>query len=346
MTSAYAAICDNTTNNHSSSSSGFWNKIWNLKIPLKVKHFIWRAVRDCLPTKEMLISRRVEVDGRCPVCNTAAETAVHVLVTCPIAALCWQNLGYTYDMHTSMSLGEWTAEVLQHSRRNIINKVFMVAWALWKNRNDIVWQQKSKEYVEIVTSAVQVLNNWESAQDKSFDNTIGFLTQADGDVHWKQPQIGIVKVNTDAALFDDLNRYSYAIVARDHEGAMMEAMSSCRPGSLNPETAEAIGIREALSWVKSKNWPATVVETDCLSVVQAIRCSSINLSYLGRVIDQCKQLLVDLKSRNVTLKFVKRSANLVAHYIARYSSSIADRSWGVGDAHPDLIHVLATDLKV
>lgn len=92
----------------------------------------------------------------------------------------------------------------------------------------------------------------------------------------------------------------------------MEAISSCRSGSLNAEIAEAIGIREALSWVKSKNWPAAVLETDCLNVVQAIRCSSVNLSYLGRVVDECKQLLVELKSRNVTLKFVKRSANMVA----------------------------------
>lgn len=150
--SAYAAIREGITNNHSSSNSGFWNKIWNLKIPLKIKHFIWRAInRDCLPTKEMLISRKVEVNARCPVCNTAAETAFHVLVSCPIAALCWQHLGYTFDTHTNTSLEEWAAEMLHHSRRNLINKVFMVAWAIWNNRNDIVWQQKSKECVEIVS---------------------------------------------------------------------------------------------------------------------------------------------------------------------------------------------------
>lgn len=47
------------------------------------------------------------------------------------------------------------------------------------------------------------------------------------------------------------------------------------------------------------------METDCLVVTQAIRCSTINLSYLGRVIDECKQLLSDLGDRKVILKFVK-----------------------------------------
>lgn len=53
--------------------------------------------------------------------------------------------------------------------------------------NDIVWKRKGKEYDEIATSAIQVLYNWESAQDKSFDNSFGFITQADGDVCWQQP---------------------------------------------------------------------------------------------------------------------------------------------------------------
>ncbi|XP_074322699.1 uncharacterized protein LOC141659673 [Apium graveolens] len=159
------------------------------------------------------------------------------------------------------------------------------------------------------------------------------------------PQIGTVKVNTDAALFEHSNCFSFAMVARDHEGTMLEAASSCRPGSLHPELAEIIGIREALSWIKNKNWSSTVVESDCLGAIQAIRCSSINLSYLGRVVDECRKLLDDLESRNVSLKFVKRSANMVAHYLARYSSSIADRSWDREKVHPDLLHVLLDDLK-
>ncbi|XP_074370739.1 uncharacterized protein LOC141711921 [Apium graveolens] len=231
--SVYDNVRVSVAHNQASSNSGFWNKIWNLKIPLKVKHFVWRAVRDCLPTKDRLICRKQKT------CNT----------------------------------------------EGVVRKV--------RNTDDIV------------TSALQVLNNWENAQDKSFDNTIGFVTQSDGDVHWKQPQIGTVKVNTDAALFEHSNCFSFAMVARGHEGTMPEAASSCRPGSLHPELAEIIGIRESLSWIKNKNWSSTVVESDCLGAIQAIRCSSINLSYLGRVVDECRKLLDDLESRNVSLKICK-----------------------------------------
>lgn len=65
-----------------------------------------------------------------------------------------------------------------------------------------------------------------------------------------------------------------------------------------------------------------VVDTVCLTVVQAIRCSSVNLSYLGRVVDECKILVNELKNRHVTLNFVKRSVNKLADFLARRNSSI------------------------
>uniref|UniRef100_A0A162A543 Piwi domain-containing protein n=1 Tax=Daucus carota subsp. sativus TaxID=79200 RepID=A0A162A543_DAUCS len=53
-----------------------------------------------------------------------------------------------------------------------------------------------------------------------------------------------------------------------NEGNMLEAAWSCKQGSIEPELVEAIGIREALSWVYSRPWPRVVVETDCLVVAE------------------------------------------------------------------------------
>ena len=45
------------------------------------------------------------------------------------------------------------------------------------------------------------------------------------------------------------------------------------------------------------------------------------------------------------IRFVKRSANRVAHYLARYSCSVADRRWKEGEAHPEFISVMLNDLR-
>lgn len=92
---------------------------------------------------------------------------------------------------------------------------------------------------------------------------------------------------------------SHAFVVRNHNGQLLEAKSRCSRGRINPELAEAIGIREALSWVKQKQMNEVEIETDCLQVAQAIRSSVSSFSYLGRVVEVCRKVLASLKRLNI-----------------------------------------------
>lgn len=53
--SAYTILQDSRTSNHSSNNSGFWRRLWNLKIPVKVKHFLWSASTKYLPIYQQKI---------------------------------------------------------------------------------------------------------------------------------------------------------------------------------------------------------------------------------------------------------------------------------------------------
>lgn len=79
--SVYGYFCDSKELNHSSDSSGFWRKIWNLKIPLKAKQFIWRDLTKSLPTKDQLMLKHVAINAMCPVCNLNTETRVTFWLT-------------------------------------------------------------------------------------------------------------------------------------------------------------------------------------------------------------------------------------------------------------------------
>ncbi|KAL8106674.1 hypothetical protein AgCh_023430 [Apium graveolens] len=46
---------------------------------------------------------------------------------------------------------------------------------------------------------------------------------------------------------------NHAMVVRDHYGNLVEAKSRCYQGLVSPDLAEAMGIREAQSWVKKEN---------------------------------------------------------------------------------------------
>lgn len=94
----------------------------------------------------------------------------------------------------------------------------------------------------------------------------------------------------------------------------MSARSSAQHVRLNPKEAEAVAIREALSWLRDKALDNIIVESDALQVINCIRGQQDD-SHCGLVVGDCSQLLGSFT--NVSIRFVRRSANVVAHVCAK-----------------------------
>ncbi|KAM6549548.1 hypothetical protein CsatB_021224 [Cannabis sativa] len=304
----------------------FWSSFWRLKLPPKIKNLVWRACRNCLPTLCQLRTKRVNIFSSCPVCQGEEETILHALVTCPKVQIVWNRVGIgtrngslngslsTDDMN---SFYDWFVHIF--SGENTANRLLMCAlcWAIWDRRNEMVWKKKESGLDSIVMSAKGYLDHWTSAQNSLIETSWTGLQSGDGAELWCPPTENSIKINVDAAMFDGGNSYGIGLVARDRYSPLVEAKMECFLGRVNPEVAEAIGVREALSWIKNRNWPRVVVETDCLTVVQALRSSVHMISLFGQIINECKQLMLELS--HVSVFFVKRSANVVAHSFARAS---------------------------
>ena len=52
-------ICLKQGQSNPTAHNGFWKKIWSINVPNKIKHFLWRAWREALPTKKNLCHRKV-----------------------------------------------------------------------------------------------------------------------------------------------------------------------------------------------------------------------------------------------------------------------------------------------
>lgn len=72
---------------------GDWKSLWNLHLPHHVKMLLWRACRDCLPTRSRLQTIVIHCPLTCVMCNTKPENASHVLLTCNDTRTCWMELG-------------------------------------------------------------------------------------------------------------------------------------------------------------------------------------------------------------------------------------------------------------
>ena len=80
--SAYHHTMENLVDNNDMRAKGNWMKIWSIRILQKVKVFLWRAARGCLPTKHMLQTRGINVCARCVHCHSSYKNDWHVFFGC------------------------------------------------------------------------------------------------------------------------------------------------------------------------------------------------------------------------------------------------------------------------
>jgi hypothetical protein len=64
---------------NSASYWWLWRYTWKLSIPGKIKHFLWRAFHDSLPTNANLFLRKIKSNPFCKTCDREEESTSHVL---------------------------------------------------------------------------------------------------------------------------------------------------------------------------------------------------------------------------------------------------------------------------
>lgn len=86
--SCYKAIKNNAPAANCSSPGSlqsWWSFLWSLKIPNKIKVFIWRCYHDILPSLNNLGRRGINIQSYCRRCGEGIEPIWHALIACDVA---------------------------------------------------------------------------------------------------------------------------------------------------------------------------------------------------------------------------------------------------------------------
>ena len=134
-----------------------------------------------------------------------------------------------------------------------------------------------------------MLYEWTTVQSPQID-LVSNLQGHHGFVIWSSPPPGKVKINIDAALFPPQKKIGVGCIVRDAEGIMLSGFSKPITGNYTTKEAKALGVREALSWLKTKHWSFFILEMDSLQVFHDLLSSSIDNSYSSLIISYCKSL--------------------------------------------------------
>ncbi|XP_074378628.1 uncharacterized protein LOC141720172 [Apium graveolens] len=140
----------------------FCNKLWSLKFPGKVMHFLWRVCTGCLPTACALSSKQIVQSVQCPWCRSGIETDTHVLFTCNFARTVWNMTGVQQVLRLLPQEPAFRnlLESFATATREQCVQVGMIAWALWSRRNKWVWEHVNGSAFGVKATATRFITEW------------------------------------------------------------------------------------------------------------------------------------------------------------------------------------------
>jgi hypothetical protein len=148
------------TSSDSSGERGIYDMVWLKHVPSKVSVFVWRLLRNRLPTKDNLIRRMVlhQEDNDCVGGCGSPETAVHIILQCDFFGIMWQLIykwvgisfispdlvvDHFYHFGHLAGLPRYTYiyfQVIWHS----------TVWVIWKERNNRVFKHKAQDLIKLL----------------------------------------------------------------------------------------------------------------------------------------------------------------------------------------------------
>nr|GEW26993.1 RNA-directed DNA polymerase, eukaryota [Tanacetum cinerariifolium] len=129
---------------------GFVQTKWMKYVPIKINIFVWRARRDCLPTRENLMPRGVIMESTdCPICGLVEEEVHHILLKCDLAhsvlrRICrWWDIDWQSWSSFHTWYGWFSSIKIAPNNKKILKGVFYVAWwSIWVFRNRLLFDDK------------------------------------------------------------------------------------------------------------------------------------------------------------------------------------------------------------
>ncbi|KAJ8752497.1 hypothetical protein K2173_004785 [Erythroxylum novogranatense] len=290
----------------------------------KLKNFMWRALRDILPTCCKLLQRHLNICVDCVHCGVA-EDVDHALVFCPEARSVWARWGGGSIVREGVGFNRWFTEVCEKESTVLVIQWCSLASKLWQARNDRIWEAKRYSSFTLYRMALGYINDWQQANmSSSVPSRSG---EGRGAVEGLNDEAQLDWLCfVDGATFMERCLYGYGVICQDGEGNFVRAVSGHFVGRCSADVVEVVALREALTWVLPLCHGRGIFYSDAQHIISAMNSFHDNWTEFGRVILECKQLLHVIP--HIKVCWVRRQANVKAHTLARVSHLYASRcSW-------------------
>lgn len=143
--------------------------IWETKLPLKIKVFMWYICKGVILTEDNLCKRNwKKQDKWCCFCSSH-ETIEHLFLKCPVAQYVWIVVAVSFDFSPPSSIahmfGIWLSGFGKSIQRQMCVGIAAPCWAIWRARNAACFDRKWPSHPnQIVFAMCHWLCTWKILQ--------------------------------------------------------------------------------------------------------------------------------------------------------------------------------------
>lgn len=187
---------------------------WQANVPPKVRIFIWKLVKDVLPTKKNKHIRRIEKDDQCDLCGNVTEDSFHATIECTHA----RNLRWAMRDHWPLpddqlitrTGPQWLLLLLDRCTAEQGDLLMLVLWRAWTVHNDITHNLGSNSITNSVhfllnyrEVLLQVRQNRQTVDGKGkaacWPSASAPRLRSESPSKWEPPPEGWLKLNVDGS---------------------------------------------------------------------------------------------------------------------------------------------------
>ncbi|KAF5474944.1 hypothetical protein F2P56_006796 [Juglans regia] len=178
-----------------------WNRLWKLPVPNAEKLFLWKACNNELPTNANLLKEKLQKG------SIRQQTFKELMI-----------------------------KMLDELDKEVLEEMAVVAWRIWKRRNEVVFQQEFISPNSLLKQATQKLKELRLLHHKSPGIP---STDSTTLVQWEASSNSYYKINWDSAVDKQQCKIGIGTIIRDWEGELIATMRMKRSLFPSPYLAEA-----------------------------------------------------------------------------------------------------------
>ena len=212
--------------------------LWKVKVPSKIRIFLWRLAKHSLPIGAVLHHRKMAQCSVCFFCGME-DSWRHSLLECTMVRCIW-----TLEKKETVEL---LSEILENDAKPWLDimteilpqedviRVAVTLWAIWYARRKAIHENvyqsplSTHNFVDKLVSELGEEAHVQRPQARVRERRTASIV----------PSSGFIKINVNATLSKNVSMASTATIVRDEDGCFMGASALVLRGIVDPEVMES-----------------------------------------------------------------------------------------------------------